>query len=466
MPNNDLPKKNPEEGNNQNNNQQNQNPIIEIPQEYYEKLRQEEHEKAMQEQQEVVMNAENKEANKKLATITVFSFFNAILIFALFHVAYNVKDIAMLAIPVIPILGTIYYSLKNKKESVFHTSVLIGGMTSAVIAYLLCLIKKDTSDYWMHVAISCAIGAFVSFLVCSVIHTIITNGKEIKALGYIGIILFFAALVGVPYYFYSKNPEEIYKMIFRKTTEVKAETEFEFITKTLKNRYGIDFECQSTKYKTDVQKGRKISQRTCNPKNNVDIKVTVLSLAYNEGANQYIITDDYLDIVKLGDFRSNHAKAILEETSGTKVNLYIYPKENCKFIGDCAECDEYFANYKDEMDIDKQYAASSKADYSSYLNMDAKDIVNSGEFKYVINVIGKYGNVMDPSSIVNTVLSYLSKQGLKNSYGYQITIYETDDTGDTQKEIFKVTGEATNDTTFANPKVVEKNAVNNNKQEK
>ena len=461
MPNNDLPKMNPEEDNNQNNNQQ--SPIIEIPQEYYEKLRQEEEEKAMIEQQEIAMNEENAEANQKLATIAIFALFNAVLILALFHLAYNVKDLAILAIPVIPILGTICFSIKNKKESVFHTSVLIGGMLAAVLAYILCLVRKDTSEYWMHVAISCAIGAFVSFLVCSIIHAVITNAKEIKALGYIGIILFFAALVGIPYYFYNKNPEEIYKMIFRKTTEVKAETEFEFITKTLKNRYGIDFECQSTKYKTDVQKGRKISQRTCNPKTDVETKVTVLSLAYNEGANQYIVTDDYLDIVKLNDFRNNHAKAILDLTSATKVNLYIYPKENCKFIGDCAECDEYFANYENEMDVDKQYDGSSKADYSSYLNMDAKDIVNSNEFKYVINVVGKYSNINDPSSIIDNVLSYLSRQGLKNTYGYQITVYETDDAGDTQKEIYKVTGEGTNDTTFANPKVVEKNAINNNK---
>ena len=429
---------------------------IEIPQEYYDKLRQEEHEKAMKEQQEVITSQENKEANQRLTSVALYSIFNAIIIFALLHVAFKIKDIAILIIPVIPIIMTIMMSIKDKKESVYHTSVLIGGMSAAVIAYILCLINKTTSDYWMHFAVSCAIAAFVTFLVCSIIHTIISNREEIKALGYIGIILFFAAIIGVPYYFYQKKPEEIYRLVFMKTTEVKAETEVEFITKTLKNRYGIDFECQSTKYKTDVQKGRKISQRTCNPVKNVDQTITVLSLAYNEGANQFIITDNYLDILKLNDFRIEHAKAILSATGGTKVNLYIYPKENCKFIGDCAECDEYFANYKNEMDLDKQYEASSKADFSKYLNQDAKDIVNGGEFKYVINVVGKYNEATDTNEIVSTTLEYLNSQGLKNTFGYQITIYATDDKGDTQKEIYKVKGETNSENTFKDPKAVEK----------
>ena len=475
MPNNELPNLNNGE-NQSSNNQMNNQPggitppgggihyeKIEIPQEYYNKLDQEKHEKEMQEQQAIINDQESREANKRLAGIGIASIFNGVVTLALLHTAFEMKDIALFAIPIVFIIGTIFSSLKSKKESTYHTSVLVGGMFAAVVSYVLCLTKEETSEYWMHYAIGCAISGFVGFLVCSIIHNVITNRENIKAVGYVGIVLFFAALIGVPYYFYQKNPEEIYRQIFMKTTEVKAETEFEFITKTLKNRYNIDFQCQSTKYKTDVQKGRKISQRTCNPTNDLEKEITVFSLAYNEGENQYIVTENYLDILKFNDFRTTHATAILNNVSATKVNFYMYPKENCSFIGDCAECDEYYENYENEIDVDKRYAASSKVDYSKYLNMDAKNILNDGEFKYVINIVGAYTDLTDTSKIVDNVLTYLNNQGLKNKYGYQISIYKSENNnGETEKLIYKVKGEASGDQTFKDPKVVDSNANKNN----
>ena len=437
---------------------------IEIPKEYYEKLAQEEHEKAMQEQKEQQQEQDNKEANAVLSKVAIAAILNCLLIIALFHVAYKIKDVAMFAIPVVTVIGTIFASIKYKKESNYHTGVLIGGMLAAVVSYVISMVKQAEADYWMHFAISCAIAAFVCYIVCSIIHALITNRENIKALGYVGILLFFAALIGVPYYFYKKNPEEIYKFIFMKTTEVKAETEYEFIVKTLKNRYGIDFECQSTRYKSDVQKGRRITQRTCTPANNADTKVTVISLVYREENNQYIIIDNYLDIMKLNAFRETHAKALLTTTGARNVNFFIYPKENCTFIGDCAPCDEYYENYANEIDVDKQYAASSKLNHEAYLKQDAKDIVNNGEFKYVIDVVGIYGENTDVSNIVNSVLTYLNNQGLKNKYGFVITIYNTNESGDLRKEIFKVKGDASSDQTFKDPKVVEKNANKNNNQ--
>ncbi|MBQ4031347.1 MAG: hypothetical protein II625_06300 [Bacilli bacterium] len=437
---------------------------IEIPKEYYDKLAEEEHEKAMQEQKEQQQEKDNKEANARLSKIGIAAIFNCLIIMVLLHVAYKIKDIAMLAIPIVAVVGTIFASIKSKKESTYHTSVLIGGMIGAVVSYVLSMVKKGEADYWMHFAISCAIAAFVSYIICSIVHNIIANRENIKALGFIGIILFFAAIIGVPYYFYQKNPEEIYKIIFMKTTEVKAETEFEFIVKTLKNRYGIDFECQSTKYKSNVQKGRRLTQRTCTPIKNSEVRVTVKSLTYKEEKNQYIIMDDYLDIMKLNDFRSTHSKAIMSLTGSTITNFYIYPKENCTFIGDCAQCQEYFDNYENEINVDKQYEASSKLNHESYLNLDAKDIVNSGEFKYVIDIIGIYGPTVDLDGLVNTVLTYLNNQGLKNKFGFQITIYETNESGDIRKEIYKVTGDASSDQVFKEPKVVAKHENNNDNQ--
>ena len=370
---------------------------IEIPQAYYDKLAEEEHEKAIQEQQEAKAEQENKEANARLSKIALAAILNCIVFMLLLHAAFKIKDIALFAIPVIAIIGTIFSSMKSKKESVYHTSVLIGGMLGAVVAYVLSMVKQDQADYWMHFAICDAVAAFVCYIVCGIIHNIITNRENIKALGYIGILLFFVAIVGVPYYFYQKYPETIYKTIFMKTTEVKAETEHEFIVKTLKNRYGVDFECQSTKYKSDVQKGRRITQRTCTPIRDTETKVTVLSLTYREEKNQYIIIDNYLDIMKMNDFRTTHAKALLSIAGAKNVNFYIYPKENCTFLGDCAQCDEYYANYANEIDVDKQYEASSKINYEQYLKQDAKDTVNGNEFKYVIDIVGIYGESTDLS---------------------------------------------------------------------
>ena len=430
---------------------------IEIPQEYYDQKAQAESDRIEKERQYEIELQESKEANKRLSSIAFSSLLSAIIIFVGFYISYQVKDIAMLAIPVVLVIITIMSSLKSKKESVYHTSVLVGGMCAAVLAYVMCLLKESTSEYWMHFAISCAIAGSVGYIICSIIHAVIANRENIKALGYIGILLFFVAIIGGPYYFYKKNPEEIYKFIFMKTTEVKAETEFEFIVKTLKNRYGIDFECQTTRVKTNVQKGRRLSQRICTPKDNAEQEVIVQSLAYNEGANQYIIIDNYLDVVKLNDFRLNHATNIMKQVGGTKTNFYIYPKENCTFIGDCAECDEYYANYANEIDVNKQYAASSKINYENYLNQDAKEIINNGEFKYVIAITGVYdANTTNLDGIIENTLSYLNSQGLKNKYGYVISINTSSDGGDTQKEIYKVTGEASSDQTFKDPKVVVK----------
>jgi len=453
--NNNLPKLNPEE---QPNNQPAQpeppkNPIIEIPQEYYDKINQERQEKEEQERQEAIEHANQAETNKKTTTVLVQAIINCLIFFICFYLALNKIDLAIFGGPVIAAILSIFFAIKDKKENNYHTAVLIGGMLTAVIAYVLGLVQGDKADYWMHFALCNAIIAFVSFIVCSIINAVVTNGKEIKALGMIGIVLFFVALVGVPYYFYQKNPEENYKKIFLKTTEVKAETEADFIVKTLKNRYDADFDCQTKQIKVDAYKGRRISQRTCSLVSDREIKITVKSLAYNEGSNQYIIIDNYLDIVKLNDFRVKYATGILNKVGASKVDFFIYPKENCTFIGDCAQSQEYFANYKKEVDVELQYKASSSIDYAKFLSMEAKDIVNNSEFQYVLNVVGPYGDENKYQEIINNILDYLNKEGLKNNSGFEITLFQTLN-GDSQRKVYKVKGKTNDDKSFKDAQVI------------
>jgi len=430
---------------------QNAQQKIEIPQEYYQKLEQERHEKAMIEQQEAIAAKENKEANQMLSKVAVWTMMFTFIFLISIYAALKIKDLVIFAPLIIAVILSIPASIKDKKESTRHTSILVGGMLTAVIAYILGMVRKDEADFWMHFAIMSAIISFITYAICAIIHTIIANRENIKALGTIGIILFFVALIGVPYYFYQKNPEEIYRKIFLKTTEVKAETEFEYITKTLKNRYNVDFDCQNKKVKTNVQKGRKITERTCVPSTNKDYKVTVKSLTYNEEENQYIVMDNYLDILKFNEYKKSIATNILSATGAMSVNLFVYPEKNCSFLGDCTECDEYFKRYDDEMDPNNQFKISSTANYEKYVGMSAKDIINDGKYKYIITVVGNFAETEDYLEKANLILQELNKDGLQNKYGFEITFFITRDGGVTQRQIYKVKGEALEDLQFRNP---------------
>lgn len=466
MPNNDLPKLNPDNNGNNNPNpemprqsENNQNkPVIEIPQEYYEKIRQEKAQQAQQEQDYFKEREENREANKKLTAIVIETILNCAIALISFHIAYNQKDIAIFAIPIIAIIGTLVASLKNKKESTFHISVLIGGMVAAVISYVLCIAKEDTAEYWMHIAISCAVAAFASYVVCAMLHNLIANKEKNGAIAYVGFVVIVAAMIGVPYYFYQKNPEEIYKTIFMKTTEVKAETEEEFVLKTLKNRYGIDFECINDKVKVNVQNGRKIKQRTCYLPSNKEVTFVVHNIVYNEFENKYIVTDNYLDILSLNDYRIERSQNIREMLNAQEVNFYLYPKENCTFIGDCAAVKEYYDNLETETNIDRQYQVSSSLNYEKYTTMNGIDIVNDIKPKVVISIVMKLEeNTADFSGIIDKVLDYLNRSQINNANGYQITIYNLDENvTQTQKKVWEVTGTASQDGKFSNPQVVTK----------
>ena len=77
----------------------------------------------------------------------------------------------------------------------------------------------------------------------NIITNILTNIKNIKALQTIAYLLFFALLIGGPYLAYKKWPTEFNQYIFYQQNEVVAQTYEEYVTKTLKARYGVDFNC-------------------------------------------------------------------------------------------------------------------------------------------------------------------------------------------------------------------------------
>ena len=434
---------------------QSQKQIIEIPQEYYEKVRKEKQESANQEINDQRLMEENREANKKLVNILVTAIFGCALVFGGLYLAFKVKDIAIFIIPIVAIIGTVISSVSAKKESAFHTSILVGGMIAAVIAYVLCVTHEQTADYWMHYAVSCAVAAFACYIVCAIIHTLITNRENVKALGMLAMVLFLVAIVAVPLYFYKKYPDEMYKAIFMKNTEVHAETEEEFITKTLKNRYGTDFKCSEDDIRVGVEDGRKHKHRFCYPASSPSTEFVVENIYYKESDNLHIVLDNYMDVIKFDSFRSTLAQNIMTATGAKEVIVYMYPKANCRFIADCADCKEYFENREKEDDIDSLYKASSTLDYSKLVNKDALSIANEIEVKYVIQISGSFSaEYTNLDEVVNRVLDYLNRAKVQNNYGYDITLYHLDTQLQQPKQkVYMVSGDASNDKTFKDPKV-------------
>ena len=108
-----------------------------------------------------------------------------------------------------------------------------------------------------------------------------------------------------------------------------------------------------------------------------DNLVFVTTTAFNEGATQYTVTDNFLDILYFNEIKAEIAKKIQNVTSATEVVVYLFPKENCTFIGDCADCDEYYASYKKENDSANRYKVSSKLDYSKVIGLSNEEFIKN-----------------------------------------------------------------------------------------
>ncbi len=437
--------------------------IIEIPQEYYDQLEKEKAQKEQEEMQKIV-NQQNKE-ELKTETSKIFTLiaFNAVVIFALLFLMVRNLEFLIFVIPAYIIMFAIINATKEGKESNYPLSVLIGGMSVSVITFLISTIKPENVDYWTYFALAAGIVAFLGMIIANIITKIITRRDEIKALETVGYILFFGILIGVPAFLYNKYPVEFHRIVFQNISEIKAETEDEFILKTLKSRYNIDFNC-SDKVKSHIDFGNiKTKSRECtDPKNQ---KIEVSSVAYNEGNNQYIVFDNYTDVLFFDSLTAKMSSELIRTADATEVKVYFYPEKGCSFVGNCADSDEYRAAIADEENLENRYNISRSLDLSKYMiNYDSVKFVNDGKFKIIVIVTGNYLNNYSSNQykeIVDKIINYLNDSGLKNNYGFDILIQRSDSTQDLVYEELKVTGKETSDKTFKDYKVV-KDANDNN----
>lgn len=459
----ELPKTNPDftpkssEESNQNPVKDNQasKPIIEIPQEYYDKLAEEQQAKRQAEIQKEAVRQESAELSNSINKLLFFSVLNAIIIFASLYLTVNKTMYAFLAIPILIIIFSIISSLKNKKESQYSSSVMVGGITVAIITFIISVTKEQEMDLWNYYAMAGAAIGFIGLILSSIINKIIVSPKEITGLQGLGYIIFFIALIGGPIYLSLNYREEFYRLVFHTQVEVVAETESDFIIKTLKARYNTDFTCdeKSIRNEFDDTTKRKQTHRTCQDKNNNQI--IVLSIAYNEGSKQYIVRDNYLDVLFLNSHKTLISDSITSTTGASHTDIYLYPKENCLFYGDCKDCDSYWEEHSQIYNVDNQYKSSTKHNFSNFLNEDAKTFINSNEFTFIIEIKGSFNLYnTDYSSIINNTLSKLNQLGYQNNYGYVISLYNEDSSlsgFETSSLIYKVKGEASADKTFKDP---------------
>lgn len=444
-------------------------PFIEIPQKYYDNLAKEEQAKKDQElllQQQKEENAiASSESSKMLALVII----NAILIFVLLYITIYKYHYALVLIPIAIVILSIITALKDKEKSSYPASVMVGGILVAAITFVISMVKEEEIDLWTYYAIISAGVGFIGLMVSSIITKIISDYKNIKALQGIGYILFFVVLIGAPLYFSNKYHEEFYKFLFKEQVEVKAETEEEFVLKTLKQRYGKEFICGTYASKSDElakilkegtyeskidQDRRRITERVCQDSEKRDF--TVISKAYNEGGKQYIIKDDYLETLFTDNIKSTLSSEILSLTQTKEVDISIYPVENCYFYGDCANCDEYYERFEEENDANHQYSVSTKLNFEKEILSDELSFINNNKFKYIISITGQFGSQSDYTSIINNIFNLLNNKGYKNNYGYIISIYnDTTNAGfETKELVYKVKGDTNSDKTFKDPEVL------------
>ncbi len=428
---------------NQNSNNQ---PIIEIPQEYYDKIAAEEAEKQnkiLEEQKQIELD---QAIAQKSSGIWIFIIINAAIISSSIYFFLDKSIYTLVALLSYVIVGSLFFGLKYKKDSYFSASYMVGGIIGAVVFFLLSMVRKDETESWIHYALITGIVSFMGWIISALITYISYNHKNIKALQTIGIFLVLIIVIGTPVFIYKKYPDTFNKFIYNQQTKIVATSEQEFVEKTLKNRYGIDFTCQKGKRIKNVH-NYVTTQRTCEDNNSN--KITVIDIAYNESEYQYIVQDNYMSVLYLNKFKKNTTEVIDNIVNG-KSSIALYPKQNwCSFVGDCHDCDEYYNVYTDELDIKKQFEYSKNLKLTKYINMDAKDFVNTYEFKYIIEVSLTSDATISKTNeeIVSDILEKLNNEKINNNYGFEIVLKNTVDS--IVIPIYKAKGEATSNKEFS-----------------
>ena len=438
----DLPdlKENEENVNNENNQNRVQEKI-EIPQKYYDKLEKEKQERiAKQEEME-----KQEEATKGSGGTFLLIIINALLIFALLFAMINYSKYIIFAIPIYVLIGTIASCSNKSKDSKFNVSILVGGMISAVVCFIVTMINVKLTDIYIYYAFASFAVAFIGYIISSIITKIMTDKENVKAFHTLLFLIIIAAIIGVPYYFYTNNKEEFMKLVFQLSDTEIANTEEEYILGTLKERYKMDFTCdKKVKYHLDDVEHTKSNERTCSLDG---VNFTVFSTTYNEVEKQYIIKDGYLDelyIVKA----KNELGDLIKKMSGAKtVEISFYPDNKCFFVGDC----ENNENYIKETNIDNKYKYSKELRLDNYLNLSKEEFINNYGFRILISIRGDFGayNEDDKKDLINKTLEILNQSKYKNNKGYEIDIKDAK----AYSVIYRVTGKTNSDKSFSNPNV-------------
>ena len=384
---------------------------------------------------------------------------NAIAIFGIIYGYLNINNLIIFALPAFIVVLTIIFAIKQKNKSAYPQGVLVGGILAAIVSFGLSVINLEQSDLYMYYTIVSVATGVLGIILSSIITTLLTDIKNVKALKTIGYLLIIGAYVGVPFYLYKTYPEEFFKYVFFEQIEVVAETEDEFILKTLRNRYGEDFTCDVTKIKHAIdQKKQRMTIRPCTSANGTEI--TVQSFEYEPSLVQYTIIEDYLDKRYFNQLKDELETKVIQTTMASSVQISLYSSENCNLVGDCVDCEEYLQNKNELNDRKNQYEASTKLNFQKDLTINAVDFANNGKYKYVITINGNYAGYQSAAfdDIINKTLTTLNGYGVKNTYGYEITIKSGQSLGGNETyntEVYKVKGKASDDNTFKNPIIVE-----------
>ena len=446
-------------------------PQIEIPQAYYDQKKAEEEAREEKLKQEQINREQQKinniQSSNLLITLIVFGLLTYICIYFTLNKSENTPVIMLAIIVIVSLIG----GTKNKNKSNIPDAILAGGIMCAAITFVISMIKKDNADLWTYYALASGVIAILGYIISKLVTIIVSEGKNIKALQTIGIILVLGTIIGTPIYLKQKYPEEFARLVLRKTREIVAESEEDFIVKTLKNRYGKDFTCGNKNTAMDYVLHKMVSRYMCidekittqelsNRLKNASYEkesskyVTVLSIPYNENEFEYIIEDNYLDNLYLDKIKEQITDALSKEISGSTFKISLYPNGNCLFVGDCVDCDEYFAVADSEEKLDVRFDTSAKLDYSKDLNMSPIDFINKHEYKYIVNISGQYSTYVPENNAptVTKAISVLNSLGLENNYGFEIILKSANEYN---KEVYKVIGKKSNDKSFKDPQEIQ-----------
>ena len=430
---------------------------IEIPQEYYDMKAEEEQRKIAEaeakrvadEQKALEMSQMNLEGSK----IMFQAIINLVVYLALLIAMQKVNVMVIYLIPTYMLIISFICAIKDKEKNNQPIGSLFGGILIAIGAFLISMFKEDLSDLLFYYVIAGASIGILGMIISNVITNIVIKKNEIKAVATIGIFIFIASLYGIIFYLSKYQPDIFYKYLTNNPSTVVAETEKEFIIKTLKNRYNETFTCDDGKRIQNIQQKTPTSLRTCKDSKGQEFEVT--SIAYNENEVLYVVEDNYINKLLLDGFKEK-IQAQLDTITTSTTDIALYPKKGCAFVGDCHDCDEYVEIYSEENDLENMYDYSTKLNLTKQIKMDSKEFVNEYEFKYIIEVSGKFGTLQSSNyeAIINNIINELNKSGLKNKYGFEILI---ENELAYNKVVYKVIGSATGDE-FADYNIIDLNA--------